>query len=162
MFFNKYGSIKPLYEDERLEWSSFGTFSNEIECSIVEFKKGRVPSDRDVIYFKAAGEFLNSVLEAEKDVIKDGKIFFAEREHLTNSAMFVHAWVYSDLPFPKNDEEYHKEMGGFIGAFEKMAQRKQPDVEIVDKMEKMFSWFGELALRKIHKSSLTGCHRGQH
>lgn len=75
--------------------------------------------------------------------------------------MFVHGWVYSDLPFPKNDEEYHKEIKKFIGTFEKMAQRKQLDADIVDKMEKLFSWFGELPLRKIHKSSLMGCH-GQH
>lgn len=52
-------------------------------------------------------------------------------------------------------------MKGFIVTFEKMAQKEQPDATIVDKLEKLFSWFGELALRKIHKSSLMGCH-GSH
>lgn len=152
--------MSKLYEAERLEWFSFGTLSNEVECSIAEFKKGRV-SDRDIIYFKAAGDFLNSVLEAEKSEIIKGKAHFAKSEHLTNSAMFVHGWAKSNLPFPKNEEEYHKEMKGFIVAFEKMAQKEQPDAEIVDKLEKLFSFFGELALRKVHKSSLMGCH-GSH
>lgn len=62
----KYGSNKPLYESERSEWSSFGTLSNEVECSITEFKKGRI-SDRDIVYFKAARDFLNSILEAPKN-----------------------------------------------------------------------------------------------
>lgn len=120
---NKHGSTnKPLYESERLEWSSFGTLSNEIECSITEFKKGRT-SDRDIIYFKAALDFLNSVLEAEKDEIINGKAHFAKSEHLTNRAMFVHGWANSGLSFPKNEEGYHEEMKGFIGAFEKMAQK---------------------------------------
>ena len=139
-----------LSETERLEWSSVGTLFNEIESSIAEFKKGRI-SDRNISYFNGGIDFLKSVLEAEKEDRKG----FAKRENLTNSTMFIEGWMKSNLTFPKNDEEYLEEVRSFITCFEEMIQRKKPDMMTLDKTEKLFSFLGELALLKIHRSPLT-------
>jgi len=145
-----------LSETEKLEWSSVGILFYEIESSIVEFKKDRV-SNRDISYFNGGIDFLKSVLEAKEEDRKG----FAKRENLTNSTMFLEGWMKSNLTFPKNDEEYLEEVKNFIACFKTMSQRKKPDMVILNKIERLFSFLGELALLKIHRSPLTS-HYDEH
>ena len=150
-----------LSESERREWYPVSNLSNEVGSLITEFKKGRM-TDEDITYLKKAViVFLESVLEAEEKVReeklrKGEKVLLGARiKNLTNSEMFVNGWVKSGLLFPKDDEEYLKEVKSFITCFEAMSQRKQPNLTILDKIEKLFDFLGDLALRKVHKSSLT-------
>jgi len=150
-----------LSESDRQEWYPVGNLSNEVGSLITEFKKGRM-TDEDITYLKKAViVFLESVLEAEEKVReeklrKGEKVLLGARiKNLTNSEMFVNGWVKSGLPFPKDDEEYLKEVKSFITCFEEMIQRKKPDMMTLDKTEKLFSFLGELALLKIHRSPLT-------
>ncbi|KKR44898.1 MAG: hypothetical protein UT90_C0005G0018 [Parcubacteria group bacterium GW2011_GWA1_40_21] len=144
-----------LSESDRQEWYPVGNLSNEVGSLITEFKKGH-STDEDILYIKKSViVFLESVLEAEKKVRKGEKVLLgACIKNLTNGKMFVEGWIKSGLPFSKNDEEYIKEVKSFITCFETMAQGKQPDKTSLDKIEKLFDFLGDLALRKVHKSSL--------
>ena len=148
---------------ERARVFSIGTLADEVEFSVAEYKKGieRI-SEKEKNSLLAAKGFLENILNFERNEMgRNGTRInmgaLPRLELLEASGSITDAWIRSEVPFPKNDDEFEQELQAFIQTLESMATRKSIE-EIgrhkVDNIEKLFSTLGELALRKIHVSSL--------
>jgi len=146
-----------------IDWAkifSIGTLANEVEYSIAVYKDGGIVEKEKEILL-AGVEFLNSVLEFEIERKKPNgqriKGALPKLELLKASGSIVDAWIKSEIPFPKSDDEFEKELNTFIKALEDMALKKSVEaigIEKINNVERLFSTLGEMALRKVHTSAL--------
>lgn len=152
-----------IHPMERARAFGLGTLANEVESSIAEYKKrGKEVAEREKVYLVAGKDFLQEILEFEKGEM--GRNGMRHRmgalprlELLEASGSIIVAWVKSEIPFPKNDDEFYQELHVFIKTLESMAERKAiKDIgkKKIANVEKLFSTLGEIALRKVHVSSL--------
>lgn len=142
---------------------SLGTLANEVEFSVEEYKKGVTRlTEKEKDSLLAAKSFLENILNFERDEmgrngtrVKRGAL--PKLELLEASGSIVNAWIRSEIPFPKSDEEFEHELQLFVHTLEKMAGGKaivEVGMERINNIKRLFSTLGEMALRKVHVSSL--------
>ena len=152
--------VQPMEEARAFR---IGTLSDEVEFSIAEYKKGieRI-SEKEKNSLLAAKEFLEEILNFERSEMgRNGErtpmSALPKLQLLEASGSIGDAWIKSEIPFPKSDEEFERTLQTFIETLESIAMKKTIEEigeEKVINVEKLFFTLAEITLRKVHVSPL--------